>query len=86
MRYRDLMGEQRDATKQILLSFEELVIKYKISMDDYNNLRAVIKSKSFRISNVWHRFFATVVDAKFERKINENGEKIETHNGENKSE
>ena len=68
--------------KEILEVVEEVVKKYNIHPEDYHQIRSIIKSKIFRLSNVWHVFFATVVDAKFQKKVNEEGEKLETHLGE----
>jgi hypothetical protein len=87
MRHKDVMAEHRAATKNILEEIEEVARKYDIHPDDYNYLRSKVKSKIFRLSNVWHVFFATVVDAKFHKKVNEEGEKMETHliNGEDRT-
>ena len=81
------MAEHRAATKNILEEVERIAKKYNIHPDDYNHLRSKVKSKVFRLSNVWHVFFATVVDAKFQKKVNEEGEKMETHlvNGEDRT-
>lgn len=79
MRHKDVIARQRKMTKDIMLVVEDLVKKYKIPPDEYNHLRMIIKSGIWGYSNVWYRFFVTVVDAKFEKKINEEGEKLETH-------
>jgi hypothetical protein len=85
MRHKDLMQEQRSATKEILTVIEEVVKRYDIHPEDYHKMRSIVKSKIYRLSNVWHLFLATVVDAKFVKKINKDGEKKETHldHGEN---
>jgi len=86
MRHKDVMAEHRAATKDILTVVEEVVRKYDIHPEDYHKIRAIVKSKIFRLSNVWHVFFAVVHDAKFQKKVNEEGEKLETHleNGEDR--
>lgn len=81
MRHKDVLQEHRSATKDILTVVENVVKKYDIHPEDYHQIRAVVKSKIFRLSNVWHVFFATVHDAKFYKKVNEEGEKVETHLG-----
>jgi len=79
MRHKDVLAEHRAATKDILTLIEEVVRKYDIHPEDYHRMRSIVKSKIFRLSNVWHVFFATVHDAKFFKKVNEEGEKTETH-------
>lgn len=79
MRHRDVLAEHRAATKNILTVIEEVVKKYNIHPEDYHKMRSVVKSKIFRLLNVWHAFFTTVVDAKFQKQINTDGEKLETH-------
>lgn len=79
MRHKDVMAEHRAATKEILTVIEEVVKKHDIHPEDYHKMRKIVKSKVYRLQNVWHMFFATVVDAKFTKKINEEGEKTETH-------
>jgi len=79
MRYKDCMDEQRLAIKEVLTRLEEVWIKYNVAPADYNPLRALVKAKIYRISNVWHMFLASVVDAKFAKKANEEGGKVETH-------
>lgn len=82
MRHKDILAEHRSATKDILTAIEGVVRKYDIHPEDYHKMRSVVKSKIFRLSNVWHLFLGAVVDAKFLKKINEEGEKPETHLGE----
>jgi hypothetical protein len=79
MRHKDILAEHRSATKEILTVIEEVVKRYDIIPEDYHQMRSIVKSKIFRLSNVWHLFFATVADAKYAKKVNEDGEKIETH-------
>jgi len=79
MRHKDCLNEQRAATRELLTLFEDVCKRYNINPKDYNRFRAVLKSRMFRIANIWHLFFATVVDAKFHKKVNEEGEKEETH-------
>ncbi|MHA1952333.1 MAG: hypothetical protein ACW96U_00085 [Candidatus Heimdallarchaeaceae archaeon] len=79
MTHKEVLVEQRAATKDILVVIEGMVEKYDIVPEDYHIMRSKIKSKIFRLSNVWHMFFATVVDAKFLKRVNEDGEKEETH-------
>ena len=85
MRHKDVLAEHRSATKEILKVVEGVVKKYDIHPEDYHKIRSIIKSKIYRLSNVWHLFFATVADAKFAKKINEEGEKPETHFGEDRT-
>lgn len=85
MRHKDVMQEHRSATKEILIVIEKVVKKYNIHPEDYHLMRKIVKSKIFRLSNVWHVFFATVHDAKFFKKVNEEGEKPETHLGEDRT-
>jgi hypothetical protein len=75
------MAEHRKAVKEIMTVVEEV----DMTPDEYHCIRSKVKAKIFRLMNVWLQFFATVVDAKFFKKINEDGEKEETHlrNGEN---
>ena len=84
MTHKQVLDEQRAATREILIQIEDVFKKYadmgyRIEPEDYHLIRAKVKSKIFRISNRWHEFFATVVDAKFRKKINEPGEIEETH-------
>jgi len=79
MRHKDVLVEFRAATKEILTVVETVVKKYDIHPEDYHQIRSIVKSKIFRLSNVVHVFFATVVDAKFFKKVNTEGEKMETH-------
>ena len=79
MRHKDVLAEHRAATKNILTVVEEVVLKYDIHPEDYHKIRSIVKSKIFRLANVWHVFFATVIDAKFFKKVNAEGEKMETH-------
>jgi len=79
MRHKDCLNEQRTATRELLTVFEDICKRYNINPRDYNNFRALLKSKMFRIANTWHLFFATVVDAKFHKKVNESGGLLETH-------
>ncbi len=79
MRHKDLMQEFRSATKEILKSVEVVVEKYNVHPEDCHQIRSKVKSKIFRLSNVMHIFFATIVDAKFHKKINKAGEIEETH-------
>jgi len=79
MRYKDVLNKQRKVTKDILTNIEEIFTKYNITPDEYHKMRMVIKTRIWGFSNIWHRFFVTVVDAKFEKGINEEGEKPETH-------
>ncbi len=87
MRHKDCLNEQRAATRELLTVFEDICKRYNVHPKDYNNFRAMLKSKMFRIMNIWHLFFATVVDAKFHKKVNEDGEDPKTHlkddNGQN---
>lgn len=78
------MQEFRSATKEILMVVEEVVRQYDIHPTDYHKIRCIVKSKIYRLSNAMHNFFATVVDAKFAKKVNPEGEKMETHLGEDR--
>ncbi len=84
MRHKEVLAEHRAATKNILIVVEEVVLKYDIHPEDYHKIRSIVKSKIFRLANVWHVFFATVIDAKFFKKVNAEGEKTETHLGEDR--
>jgi hypothetical protein len=81
MRYKDVLSEQRKAIKEILTEIEII----DMNPEQYHVIRSKVKSKMFRVSNCWLQFLAAVVDAKFYKKVNEDGEKEETHlkDGEN---
>ena len=89
MRYKDVLSKQRKVIREILTGIEDLVKKYDITPEEYHRIRMIVKTRVIGINNIWHYFFATVVDAKFEKKVNEDGELPETHlraNGKNISE
>ena len=78
-RYNDCVKAQNDAIREILITVEAVILKYNIHPDDYHKIRSKTKSKIIRLTNVWHKYFATVVDAKYIKKVNEMGELEETH-------
>lgn len=74
IRYKDCINGRIKLVKDILEYVEELVKKYNIHPEEYHQLRGIVRSRSFMLVNLWHRFLGYTVDAKFFKKVNPRGE------------
>lgn len=72
--YKDCLDGRATVVREIMEEFEDMCKKYNISDVDFNRFRSLVRSRSFILNNLWHRFLANAIDAKFLRKVNETGE------------
>lgn len=69
-RHRDCIDAHNQMVREVMGAVDAAAKKYDMHPEDYNDIRIKVRYWSHRIKNYWHEFFASVVDAKFYKKIN----------------
>lgn len=71
-----VMGEHRLMVKEILSLWDEIGADLGIDPVVHNEMRRKVRYWSIRLSNDWHNFVIGLVDDKYEKFLNTDGEKI----------
>jgi len=72
-------GLRKETVRLLLEELEALQRKYNIEVADYNRLRALLKSRLIMIENEWIRFAIANFQKPWKRRVNREGERVETH-------
>jgi hypothetical protein len=81
--YGSVQKAHSDLVKEVMGEFEQLMKKYKISLNEYHEFRALLKSRLARLDNNWkthflmeiNRILSLVTDEKFSEPLEEEKEK-----------
>lgn len=75
--FNDVRHSRSKMVRDILEGIEELADKYSIAPEEYNNLRQLIRARSFYFFNTWLKYLGYKFSPKYYNKINIKGENLD---------